>query len=163
MQVSVSGKTYYAAFDPTATDFFEIHPDVPKPDGRKAGRGTTWEFGELNDDHVFTILDHMETTASALLATVDKEKRASGYAIEKDWLRLMTSAEPREPGYYLDYRGHGWCKTEKGWIYVRRSINGRGVPADPRNTPQRWLDMGRRGPFLFAGKTHPSKSWLKVD
>lgn len=164
-RVFVSGKTYFAALDATGTDFYRDHPEIPEPDGSRHGRGTRWDFGELSDGQLFTLLYRLEQIADNFLGGgVDDDTVADGRAVRKDWTRLMKAAEPRTVGYYMDYTGGGWYYNGRGWIYVRRTTSGGAlVPAGSSDYPRPWLDVGRHGPFRLVSPTWPDETWRKVE
>lgn len=163
MRVSVSGKTYMFTCDPTNTDFLADHPEIPEPTPRRVGRGTSWDFGELDGDQLFTLLWRLETIWTAFLdGGMAEGSREDGHAIRKDWRRLMLTAEPHEKGYYIDYNGKGWFKNGEDWICVR-GADGQPTPVGYWNRPRTWLEIGRNGPFRFVKATRPDNTWLKVD
>jgi hypothetical protein len=57
---TVSGRTFYAAFDPRATDFL-AEAGIPEPTRQLRGRGTTHYFHALSVEQVDHMLWHLDT------------------------------------------------------------------------------------------------------
>ncbi|QIS06727.1 hypothetical protein F5X71_34440 [Nocardia brasiliensis] len=169
LRVTVSGKTYGACLDPSATDLYRDHPEIPVPELRQKGFGYQADFGELSGDALVFLLAHIHAIAGLFTGGgADEDTHREGLAAQRDWERLAAQCEPVQHGYYLDDFGHGWHHDARGWIRVRM-LTGKPddevrhwVP-DGSDYALPWLSIAAYLPLEFVAADHPDETWRKVS